>query len=420
MKDRRILGEEGFLSVIVVVDSVTGKVVSGPEIHARGFAEDESTFDEIRAADHRRARRGRRRRRHRHLPAAADHPPRRRSLGQPCTPPTSDDHSGRDRGLSGPSIARSVGGPAVGRRTGVGRRPCRTARGRLSRLGRADATRQLLHRHGRGDPRGDRRRRRRRARLRRRRDRPTRGRHPRDDQRGRPAEVVAQILHRRTPAEQILDEFRKADKWGILRFVPAGRMSDGAAARRVDPRLRARRRPGAWHPEHALYAPLYSADGELLGNMAVDLPPDRRMPDEADRELLEMFAVQAGVALSNARERERLTERVRLDRMLKARWPPPAPSRACPRRSARPSWPSPSAWPGPGRGCACFPNDASAAPSTGRHAPYRCCTDRGRRARAPRRPDPPEDCLAAADRARRRRPVVTGSCPRSREPGSRS
>ena len=48
MKDRRILGEEGFLSVIVVVDSVTGKVVSGPEIHARGFAEDESAFADIR------------------------------------------------------------------------------------------------------------------------------------------------------------------------------------------------------------------------------------------------------------------------------------------------------------------------------------------------------------------------------------
>ncbi|WP_297622171.1 ribonuclease J [Nocardioides sp.] len=48
MKDRRILGEEGFLSVIVVVDSVTGKVVSGPEIHARGFAEDETTFQDVR------------------------------------------------------------------------------------------------------------------------------------------------------------------------------------------------------------------------------------------------------------------------------------------------------------------------------------------------------------------------------------
>jgi ribonuclease J len=48
MKDRRILGEEGFLSVIVVVDSVTGKVSSGPEIHARGFAEDDSIFDAIK------------------------------------------------------------------------------------------------------------------------------------------------------------------------------------------------------------------------------------------------------------------------------------------------------------------------------------------------------------------------------------
>ncbi len=50
LKDRRILGEEGFISVIVVVDSVTGKVSGGPEIHARGFAEDDSTFDEVKPA----------------------------------------------------------------------------------------------------------------------------------------------------------------------------------------------------------------------------------------------------------------------------------------------------------------------------------------------------------------------------------
>ena len=48
LKDRRILGEEGFISVIVAVDSTSGKIVSGPEIHARGFAEDDSTFDEVR------------------------------------------------------------------------------------------------------------------------------------------------------------------------------------------------------------------------------------------------------------------------------------------------------------------------------------------------------------------------------------
>lgn len=131
-----------------------------------------------------------------------------------------------------------------------------------------------------------------------------------------PPDVVAQILHRRTPAEQILDEFREADKWGILRFVPAGRMSAARLQAAWIPEFQPTGDPDAWHPEHALYAPLYSAGGELLGNMAVDLPADGRVPDEADRELLEMFAVQAGVALSNARERERLTDRVRLDRML--------------------------------------------------------------------------------------------------------
>lgn len=47
LKDRRILGEEGFISIFAVVDSATGKVVAGPQIHARGFAEDESVFADI-------------------------------------------------------------------------------------------------------------------------------------------------------------------------------------------------------------------------------------------------------------------------------------------------------------------------------------------------------------------------------------
>ncbi|SEC10079.1 ribonuclease J [Paramicrobacterium humi] len=48
LKDRRILGEEGFISIIVVVEAQTGRVVSGPEIHARGFAEDDAVFDKVR------------------------------------------------------------------------------------------------------------------------------------------------------------------------------------------------------------------------------------------------------------------------------------------------------------------------------------------------------------------------------------
>ena len=48
LKDRRILGEEGFISVIVVIDSQSGKIVAGPDIHARGFNEDMDLFDEVR------------------------------------------------------------------------------------------------------------------------------------------------------------------------------------------------------------------------------------------------------------------------------------------------------------------------------------------------------------------------------------
>jgi len=47
LKDRRVLGEEGFISVITVIDSTNGKILSGPEIHARGIAEEDSAFDEI-------------------------------------------------------------------------------------------------------------------------------------------------------------------------------------------------------------------------------------------------------------------------------------------------------------------------------------------------------------------------------------
>ena len=48
LKDRRILGDEGFISVVVVIDSQNGKIVAGPDIHARGFTEDQSLFDDVK------------------------------------------------------------------------------------------------------------------------------------------------------------------------------------------------------------------------------------------------------------------------------------------------------------------------------------------------------------------------------------
>ncbi len=48
LKDRRILGEEGFISVFVAVDVASGTVVAGPELHERGFADDDEVFEDVR------------------------------------------------------------------------------------------------------------------------------------------------------------------------------------------------------------------------------------------------------------------------------------------------------------------------------------------------------------------------------------
>jgi ribonuclease J len=49
LKDRRILGDEGFLSITVVVDSASGKVVAGPDVMARGVSDDPDAFDPLRS-----------------------------------------------------------------------------------------------------------------------------------------------------------------------------------------------------------------------------------------------------------------------------------------------------------------------------------------------------------------------------------
>ena len=48
LKDRRILGDEGFVSVVLVIDSTSGKLVAPPEMHGRGSGIDESAFNEVR------------------------------------------------------------------------------------------------------------------------------------------------------------------------------------------------------------------------------------------------------------------------------------------------------------------------------------------------------------------------------------
>ena len=89
---------------------------------------------------------------------------------------------------------------------------------------------------------------------------------------------------------------------GRLRFLD-GRTSDQMASDvsfyvpdiAIDPR------PDAWHPLDALFAPLYGGDGALLGVLSVDLPWDGMRPDPDDYALLEVFVVQASLAIDHAR-----------------------------------------------------------------------------------------------------------------------
>ncbi|NUR62274.1 MAG: ribonuclease J [Catenulispora sp.] len=48
LKDRRILGDEGFVSVFVAVSADTGNIVSGPVITARGFGLDDQTLEQAK------------------------------------------------------------------------------------------------------------------------------------------------------------------------------------------------------------------------------------------------------------------------------------------------------------------------------------------------------------------------------------
>ncbi|PVG82037.1 hypothetical protein DDE18_15235 [Nocardioides gansuensis] len=133
------------------------------------------------------------------------------------------------------------------------------------------------------------------------------------------ADARRALLGRRFGIELVLDEYAKAEHWGILRF----RSHDTLGRQPLDrapgwtPGIAPGGEPDDWHPLDALYAPLLSATGELVGNLAVDLPPGNKVPGSELRELLELFAVQAGLALSNAQQRDRLAEGMRLESAMK-------------------------------------------------------------------------------------------------------
>lgn len=180
-----------------------------------------------------------------------------------------------------------------------------------------------------------------------------------------PSEVRAALAGQTGPRGAWEDLIASAHPWGSLRFLPnaAARLPAGVPSwmppgggpdPEPDPRFDVAPNPGPdaapnpgsaavapaaplgpatatglaagadeeldlWHPEDLLFAPLYSSAGELVGVISVDLPATGRVPGSLQRELLEIFAAQAAVAVDNAKlNAELLRTMSRLEREHRA------------------------------------------------------------------------------------------------------
>ena len=123
------------------------------------------------------------------------------------------------------------------------------------------------------------------------------------------ADARAKLLGRRRPLRYLMADAEEAVHWGALWFLPYEKgddVTDPGSSNCFVPDIEVSDDPEAWHPEDVLYAPLRSRSGDLLGVLSVDLPVDRRRPSKAQREVLEIFAAQAAIAVSNELQTQRL------------------------------------------------------------------------------------------------------------------
>ena len=118
LKDRRTLAEEGFITIVALVDADTGKLTEPPEFLARGFVHDESDLRRRRAADREGAGQGREGGHRRAAPARAADPPHRQPVGPrhlPAQPDHPADHHRRLRYADGAPVSRAAPPRGAGR-----------------------------------------------------------------------------------------------------------------------------------------------------------------------------------------------------------------------------------------------------------------------------------------------------------------
>ena len=118
-------------------------------------------------------------------------------------------------------------------------------------------------------------------------------------------EARAEVLGVQRSLASYQEEFAAAEVWGTLRFVPHDRAPDADDLGWV-PDLAVSTSANAWHPLDALFALLHSSAGELIGVLSVDLPRNGLRPSAPQRDLLEVLALEAGIAIDNALLTEQL------------------------------------------------------------------------------------------------------------------
>ena len=111
LQARRILGDEGFVALTVVIEPSTRTIVRPVHLSTRGFSDDPAAFDEVLRAGRGQPQAGAAGRRGRRAPAVADHPADRRQVGVGQAPPPPDDHPDRPRGLTDPAPRRGRAAP---------------------------------------------------------------------------------------------------------------------------------------------------------------------------------------------------------------------------------------------------------------------------------------------------------------------
>ncbi len=124
-----------------------------------------------------------------------------------------------------------------------------------------------------------------------------------------PPDATATLIGGSLPLSELVQEFSWADRDEDVYFVPWERLPDNIISTWV-PEVTAVDAPDAWHPMDALYVRLNDDAGRLLGVLGVDLPTSGRRPDARQRQLLQLYARHAGLALERTKMLEKQSELV--------------------------------------------------------------------------------------------------------------